>query len=106
MKASGSQWTLTSRPQHSGPYLTLIHILFSWDTEERVHGEAKLFFLPSYQETQNYFFGGASWENDRTISCGPAIVKARLEVLHVSHIMNLTSLVPQTGHTGEFLDGL
>lgn len=62
------------------------------------------FFFLSYQETQSYFFGGSSWENDRAISCGPVIVKARLEVLHVSHIMSLMSLVPQTGYTGKFLD--
>lgn len=35
------------------------------------------------------------------MSCGPAIVKARLDVLHESYTINPVGTVPQMGHTGE-----
>lgn len=61
------------------PYL-IVRALCPGTLMRESMGKINSFFFPSYPEAQRYFFGSSSWENNRTISCGPPIAKARLEV--------------------------
>lgn len=84
------------------PYL-ILRVLCPGTLMRESMGKSTHSFFPSYPEAWRHFFGGSSWESNRTISCGPLIARARLEVFIQLH-MNLVSSVLQTGHTGEFLD--